>query len=458
MSKKRDNYTFLTQAPVHRVILAMSVPTIISMLVSSMYNMADTYFVGRINTQCTAAVGIVYSVMSVIQALGFFCGHGSGNFISRKLGARQKSEAGRMAATGFVYSFLLGTVVAVVGHIFLTPLALLLGSTPTILPYTEQYLGIILYGAPLMTASLTLNNQMRFQGNALFAMYGILSGVLLNFLLCPLFIFGLGMGLRGAAWATVLSQTCGFVVLFLMTRRAGNIHIRLRQFTPSLHLAKEIVMGGTPSLSRQGLACLSTLMLNHAAGVYGDAAIAGMSIVTRFSFFTFAIVVGLGQGFQPLCGFCYGAGLYRRVREGFAYCVKLGSLFLGTVAVLSFFFSGEIVHLFRHDPEVVRVGAAALRWQVCTFVLVPTIVITNMLLQTIRKPVRANLVAAARSGLFFVPLILILPRFLGLLGVEMCQAAADVCSFTLSVPVAWSAFRDMRRLAAANGPQTETIQ
>lgn len=451
MRRTRDNYTYLTQAPVHRVILAMSVPTIISMLVTSMYNMADTYFVGRINTQCTAAVGIVYSVMSVIQAIGFFCGHGSGNFISRKLGAKHAGEAGRMAATGFVYSLLLGGALALLGHLFLTPLALLLGSTPTILPYTEEYLGVILYGAPVMTASLTLNNQMRFQGNALFAMYGILSGVALNFLLCPLFIFGFGMGLRGAAWATVLSQTCGFLVLLRMTRHSGNIPIRLCNFTPSPHFVKEMVMGGTPSLSRQGLACLSTLMLNHAAGVYGDAAIAAMSIVTRFSFFTFAIVVGLGQGFQPLCGFCYGAGLYRRVREGFVYCVRLGSVFLGAVAVLGFLFSGEIVHLFRHDPEVVRVGAAALRWQVGSFVLVPTIVVTNMLLQTIRKPVRANLVAAARSGLFFVPLIIVLPRLFGLLGVEMCQAAADVCSFVLSVPVAWSAFRDMRRAACGAG-------
>ena len=448
-SGNRDNYTFLTQAPVHRVILAMSAPTIASMLVSSLYNMADTYFVGRINTQCTAAVGIVYSVMCVIQAIGFFCGHGSGNFISRKLGARQHEEAGRMAATGFVYSVLLGAVLAVLGHVFLTPLSLLLGSTPTILPYTEQYLGIILYGAPVMTASLTLNNQMRFQGNALYAMYGIMSGVLLNFALCPLFVFGFGMGLRGAAWATVASQLCGFLALLRMSGRAGNIAIRLRQFSPSPHYIKEMVMGGTPSLSRQGLGSLSTLMLNHAAAAYGDAAIAAMSIVTRFSYFTFAIVVGLGQGFQPLCGFCYGARLYRRVREGFAYCVKLGTVFLGAVAAVSFVYAGGIVHLFRHDPEVVRVGAVALRWQVSSFVLVPTIVVTNMLLQTIRKPVRANLVAAARSGLFFIPLIIVLPRLAGLLGVEMSQAVADVCAFALSVPVAWSAFRDMRRQTAA---------
>lgn len=450
VAMKRDNYKFLTQAPVHRVILTMAVPTIISMLVTSFYNMADTFFVSKINTQCTAAVGIVFSVMSVVQAIGFFFGHGSGNYISRKLGARQVDDARTMSATGFCYSLSFGILLAVLGHVFIEQIAVLLGSTPTILPYTKRYLGIVLLGAPFMTASLTMNNQMRFQGNAAFAMYGIITGAVVNVMLDPLLIFVFNMGISGAAWATVISQSCSFFILLYMTRKNGGIRINVRNYSPRLSYVKEIIFGGTPSLSRQGLAAFSTIALNVAAGAYGDAAIAGMSIVTRFCFFIFAIIIGLGQGFQPLCGFCYGAKLYARVKEGFFYCIKIGTIFLAICAVIGFSFSDEIIALFRDDLEVVSVGSAALRWQMLTFVLLPTIGLTNMFLQTIRKPIRANIAAMARSGLFFIPLVYILPIYWGLLGVEMCQAVSDICSFAVCAPLAWSAFAEMRREALSN--------
>lgn len=443
--KTKDNYTFLTQAPVHKVINTMAVPTIVSMLVTSLYNMADTYFVGKISTQCTAAVGIVFSMMSIIQAVGFFFGHGSGNFISRKLGAREPEIASRMAATGFFYSLATGLVITLAGLIWLSPLSLLLGSTPTILPYTRQYLGIVLLGAPMMTASLTLNNQMRFQGNAAYAMVGIVSGAVLNVLLDPLFIFVFDMGIRGAALATLASQTCSFVILFAMTHRGGTVRILPRNFSPSLMLIKEIVYGGTPSISRQGLACVATIALNLAAGAFGDAAIAGMSIVNRISFFLYSVIIGLGQGFQPLCGFCFGAKLYGRVREGFMYCVKIGTLFLTVVALVCFVFAQPIVSEFRHDPAVIAVGTVAMRWQVVAYPLIATIVLTNMLMQTIRKPLSANLVAAARSGLYFIPLVIVLPMFLGLLGVEMCQAVSDLLAFATAVPIAHHAFSQMNK-------------
>ena len=441
---KRDNYIFLTQAPVHKVINKMALPTIVSMLVTSLYNMADTYFVGKINTQCTAAVGVAFSLMAIIQAVGFLFGHGSGNFISRKLGARQRGIAQTMASTGFCYSVSAGLLIAVAGLLLLTPLSLLLGSTPTILPYTRQYLGIVLIGTPFMTGSLTLNNQMRFQGNAAYAMYGIVSGALLNVALDPLFIFFFGLGIKGAGLATLLSQMCGFTILLLMTRRGGTLRPHPRHFSPSRSLIKEIIYGGTPSLSRQGLGSVATIMLNVAAGAYGDAAIAGMSIVNRISFFIYSVIIGTGQGFQPLCGFCYGAKLYSRVKEGYGYCVKAGTVFLTAVAIVCFVFAEPIVEEFRHDPDVVAVGCVAMRWQVVAYPLIATIVLTNMLMQTIRKPVSANIVAAARSGLFFIPLIIVLPHFFGLLGVEMCQAFSDVCAFTLSAPIAWHTFKEMK--------------
>ncbi len=442
---KRDNYTFLTHAPVHRVVLTMAIPTIISMLSTSLYNLVDTYFVGQINTQSTAAVGVSFSVMAIIQAVGFFFGHGSGNYISRMLGAKKTDLAQQMASTGFVLSLIAGLVIAILGQLFITPLSIALGSTDTILPYTERYLGIVMLGAPFMTASLTLNNQMRFQGNASYAMCGILSGVLLNTLLAPLLILYFCLGITGAAIATLVSQTFGFLMLFRMSRRKQNIRIQMRNVRFCRDFMKEIVFGGTPSLSRQGLGSLSTIMLNHAAGFYGDAAIAAMSIVTRLSFFIYAVVIGIGQGFQPLCGFCYGAKLYGRVREGFFFCIKIGTIFLSVCAIIGFIFSEPIIALFRDDPEVVAVGAVALDWQIISYPLITTIVATNMMMQTIRKPVRANLVAAARSGLFFIPLIFLLPHFFGLLGVEMCQAWSDVCAFLLSLPIAFSAFRDMRK-------------
>ena len=436
IGKQRDNYTFLTSGPIHRVIITMALPTIVSMLVTNLYNIADTFFVGKLNTASTAAVGIVFTLMFFFQATGFFFGHGSGNYISAELGARRHDNASRMAATGFVSSFLCGTLFMILGFIFIEPLSVLLGSTPTILPYTKQYLGISLIGVPFITSSLTLNNQLRFQGNASKAMLGIVTGAVLNVGLDPLFIFVFNMGVAGAALATVIGQICGFAILLYMSNQPGNIAIRIRQFTPTKAMFKEIFYGGSPSLNRQGLAAFSTLMLNLAAGGWGDAAIAAMTIVNRISMFVLAVVIGLGQGFQPFCGFCYGAKRYERLKSGYWYTTKMGFWFLVGASLVCLFFSHDAIGIFRNDPDVIRIGVVALRLQLITWPLGSIIVSSNMLLQTCRQPWRANLVAAARSGLFFIPLILILPRIFGLLGVEMCQAVSDVCSVLLAYPIA----------------------
>ena len=449
MHEHIDNYTYLTQAPVHRVIITMAIPTIISMLVTGLYNIADTFFVGKIDTQATAAVGVVFSLMFFVQAMGFFFGHGSGNYISRELGARRHENAIKMASTGFFSSFLVGVIVLILGEIFLTPLSLMLGSTPTILPYTEEYMQVILLGAPFLTSSLTLNNQMRLQGNAKFAMFGIVTGAMLNVILDPLFIFTCGLGVSGAAWATVIGQAVSFVILFLMTRRGENIAIHFRNFSPSLQRYKEIFYGGSPSMMRQGLACIATMSLNLAAGAYGDSAIAAMSIVGRIAMLSFAVVIGLGQGFQPVCGFCYGAGLYDRLKEAYRFTVIIGTSFLIVICIIGWIISGSLIGVFRDDPKVIAIGVVALRWQLCTFPLNSLILASNMLAQTCRKPWRANILAAARQGLFFIPLIFILPSYFGLLGVEMCQAVSDVLSFTLTVPIVIYTFREFTREAAA---------
>lgn len=443
--KNIDKYTLMTTAPVPRLIGSLAVPTIISMLITSFYVMADTYFVGKINTQSTAAVGISFSVMAIIQAFGFFFGHGSGNYISRKLGAREYQSAEKMASTGIFCAFIAGTLITVFGLIFLSPICKALGSTSTILPYSETYLGIILLGAPFMASSLVLNNQMRFQGNAVYAMIGIIVGAVLNIGLDPLLIFVFDMGIAGAGIATLASQICSFIILLYMDRKGENIRIRFSNFTPKLSLLKEILYGGSPSLCRQGLASTATILLNVAAGRYGDAAIAGMSIVTRICMFINSFVIGFGQGFQPVCGFNYGAGFYTRVRHGFWFCIKLGVIFLSICSIIGYIYAPEIVSWFRkEDAQVIEIGARALRWQLITLPLGTWVILCNMLLQTIRKPVRAVILSSARQGLFFIPFILILPYLLGLQGVEMCQAAADLCSFLLAIPLTIGVLKGMR--------------
>ncbi len=441
----QDKFTYMTTAPIPKLVTSLAVPTIISMLITAFYNIADTYFVGKINTQATAAVGIAFSVMAIIQALGFFFGHGSGNYISRKLGAKDTRSAEKMASTGFFCSLIVGVFVMLLGLLFITPLSKALGSTPTILPYTEKYLGIVLLGAPFMAASLVLNNQMRFQGNAVYAMIGITVGAVINIGLDPLLMFTFGLGISGAAIATVTSQICSFLVLWVMEHRGNNIRISWANFTPTPDMLKEIVQGGTPSLFRQGLSSLATICLNHSAGMYGDAAIAGMSIVTRICAFINSFVIGFGQGFQPVCGFNYGAGIYERVKSGFWFCVRVGSLFLLVCSAIGFIFAPEIIETFRKgDPAVTAIGTNALRWQLVSLPLCAWIVLCNMMLQTIRKPVPATILAASRQGMFFIPLVWILPLFFGLTGVEITPAIADVCSALLAIPLTRKVLLEMK--------------
>ena len=448
---QQEKVDYMLNEPVPHLVCQMAVPTIISMLVTSFYNMADTFFVGKINTQATAAVGVVFSVMALIQACGFFFGHGSGNFISRKLGAGEFEEANKMAATGFFSAFLTGILLGIVGLLFLDPIAKLLGSTPTILPYTKDYLRIILFGCPFIMSSFVLNNQLRFQGSASYAMVGIVSGAVLNIVLDPILIFVFKLGVAGAALATTISQIVSFGLLFLMSRKGGNIRVLFRNFQPSVSLYKEMFKGGIPSLCRQGLASIAHICLNRSAGIYGgdfgDAAIAGMSIVSRITMFANSALIGFGQGFQPVCGMNYGAKKYGRVREAFLFCVKYAAVFLVAVSAVGFVFAQPLVTLFRReDPDVIRIGTLALRLQCVVFPLNAWIVMCNMMLQSIGKATKASVIAAARQGIFFIPLIWILPCFFGLLGVQMCQTWSDICTMLLAVPLGVGVLREMKQM------------
>ena len=424
----------MATAPIPGLIARLSVPTIISMLITSFYNMADTFFVGKLGTSATAAVGVVFPLMSIIQALGFLFGHGSGNSVSRKLGAQKIDEAEHLASCGFFSSLVCGLFILIGGQLFLEPLSRILGSTDTILPYTKQYLSVILIGAPYMTASLTMNNLLRFQGSAFYAMIGITTGAVLNVILDPVFIFVFDMGIAGAAWATILSQLVSFVLLLVGMKVSNCVPLRMKNMKYLPSLIGQIFGGGLPSLCRQGLASLATVALNPAAGPYGDAAIAAMSIVMRIAFFAGSTVIGFGQGFQPVCGFNYGAGNIKRVKEAFWFCVKLATGVLIVLAILGFVFSGDLVAIFRKDDlEVIEIGTLALRMQCVTLPLTGWIILNNMLFQTIGRTVPASVLAASRQGIFFLPAVLILPFFFGIRGVQCAQAVADAAAFVLAL-------------------------
>ena len=429
---QEQKFEMMTEAPIPGLIGRLAVPTIISMLITSFYNMADTFFVGKIGTSATAAVGVVFPVMAIIQALGFFCGHGSGNSISRHLGSKDVQSARELASTGFFLAFALGIFLMVLGLVFLDPLSHLLGSTKTIFPYTRDYLRFILLGAPYMTAQLVLNNQLRFQGNAFYAMIGITSGGVLNVILDPIFIFVFDLGISGAAIATILSQFVSFCLLLVGLRISKCIPIHLRNVRLTALRLREIMGGGLPSLFRQGLGSVATTTLNIAANPYGDAAIAAMSVVSRIMMFANSALIGFGQGFQPVCGFNYGADKYDRVKEAFWFCVKVSTAVLLGLAVLGGFLSGHLIWIFRNDPDVIQIGTTALRFQCVTFALNGWIIMNNMMMQTMGKTVPATILAASRQGLFFIPALLILPQFLGLTGIQCAQAVSDVFTFALT--------------------------
>jgi len=443
-TEKTDKFYRMTHDPVEKLVAKLAVPTILTMLVTSLYNMADTFFVGKINTSATGAVGVAYSFQALVQAVGFFFGQGAGNYISRKLGSQDREEASKMASNGFFLSFGFGLVLSALGMVFLEPLAVLLGSTETILPYAMDYLRYILFGVPFMASSLVLNNELRFQGSAVYAMAGMVSGAVLNIGLDPLFIFAFRMGTGGAALATILSQIVSFVILLVGCTRGGNIRISLRNVSLKGRFFIEILRGGLPSFFRQALAAVATAALNTSAGFYGDAAVAAMSIVTKTMGFALASVLGFGQGFQPVCGFNYGAGLYGRVRRAFWFCIRVGAGVLAALCMIGLAFAPQIIALFRDDPEVVAFGARALRFQCATFSLMAWVVICNMLLQNIGRAAPATFLSLARQGLFFIPLILILPRLFGATGIQISQPIADVITFCCSLPMGLAVLKTLR--------------
>ena len=437
MDKERENaqYKKMTETPVANLVVRLGIPTTISMLVTSIYNMADTAFVGQLGTSASGAIGIVFGYMAILQAIGFMFGQGSGSQIARLLGQRDRESASRICSTGFLTAFSLGLLVAVVSFFRLERLLRLLGSSETILPYARDYCRFILLGAPFITGSFVLNNILRYEGLAMKAMIGLVTGAVLNLVCDPLFIFVFHMGTAGAGLATALSQVVSFCILLSMfLRGVTQSRLSVRYFSFDTRLVLSILAIGLPSLIRQAMASLATILLNRCAREYGDAAVAAMAIVSRISMFIFSVGLGLGQGYQPVCSFNYGAGKYRRVRDAFFATLSITVVVLILFSVAVFLGAPALVRFFRDDPAVIEIGVRALRWSCAIMWTMPFSVLTNMTLQSTGQALPASFLALLRSGLYFMPLLLILNHSLGILGIEIAQPIADLLTGVTSVP------------------------
>ncbi|MBQ9008046.1 MAG: MATE family efflux transporter [Clostridia bacterium] len=454
----------MLEAPLNQIIPRLAIPTIISMLITAVYNMADTYFVSQISTEASAAVGVIFSAMAIFQAIAFMIGMGSGTNLSRALGRGDTEATKTYVSCGFFIALILGLLILIAGRLNIHPIVRFLGATDEIEPDAIAYATYIFYAAPFMMCSFAMNNLLRFQGMAMYSMVGISLGGILNVFLDPLLIFGFGLGTAGAAIATALSQFVSFLILlFMCNTRKNTISISVSAFKPTPRVVGNILYNGFPSLGRQGIASVATILINRVAGTISNdpavisATIASISIVNRFVMFINSAVIGFGQGFQPVCGFCYGAGRYDRVREAYRFCVKVATVILLVLAAIAMIFSSSIIRFFRaDDPIVVEIGTFTLRLQLLSLPLWGLYVMSNMCTQSIGYGFTSTLVSSARQGIFLIPTVLILPRLFGLFGLQIAQPVSDVLAFLFALFIMRRVMRDLKeKEMRRNEPKTE---
>ncbi|WP_041384613.1 MATE family efflux transporter [Sphaerochaeta pleomorpha] len=434
----------MIDTPVKDLILTLAVPTIISMLITSFYSMTDTIFVSHIGTTASAAVGIVFSLMSIIQAIGITFGQGSANVVARLLGAKENKRADEVFSTAFFTSIGVALCLSFFGLTHMTGLVRFLGSTSTIEPLAIAYGSTILIGAPWMTVCYTMNNNLRSEGKATLGMIGMSSGAIINVILDPVFIFGLDLGIRGAALATIISQLISFGILlshFLYHR--SNLHLSIRNFRFSWKVYKDIFKVGLPSLIRNLMGTVSVICLNVFAGPFGDAAIAAMSITNRIMQFLNSALIGFGQGFQPVSGFSWGAKRYDRLKKAFVFCVKVGVSSFAIIGFLCFLGANSIIRVFISDPKVLEIGTVAIRFQCILMPFMAFNTLSGMLFQSTNHGAKSSVLALARQGIFFVPLIATLPKFVGILGIQISQPIADLLSVVLSLALVFPFMKEL---------------
>jgi putative MATE family efflux protein len=439
---ERMRHRMLTE-PTNRLILQLAVPAVVANLVSTIYNLADSYFIGQISTSAEAAVGVSFVVMTLIQAIGFYFGQGTGNALSRYLGAGDRENAQRMASCGLALSFGLGLVLAIVGHLLLGPLCRVAGASDTVLPYAQDYISLILIGAPWMAASHTVNFHLRMEGEVMWSMVAMVVGAVLDFVLDPLFIFVFDLGIRGAALATIICELLSFVMVLVAMQKTGVTRYSLRSVRLDLDLLRENNNGGLPSLARQLVSGVASMAVNHAALPYGDAAVAAMAITVRVASVGNFMQVGIGQGFQPLCGYNYGARRFDRVREGYWFSIRTCSLVVAVISFFTFVFAPQIATLMRNDPDVIAIATVALRFQSVTLPLTSVAMITNFMLQTTGRMWRALFLGLCRLGIVLAPTATILAQLFGLFGIEIAQSVTDLITVAIAIPLSRSALREL---------------
>lgn len=444
MTQYESQYERMIKQPIPSLILTLALPTTISMLVTNIYNMADTYFVSTVGTSATGAVGIVFGLMAILQAFGFMFGHGAGANISRRLGAKRVEEARIFVSTSFFGSLFFGALIAILGLIFLNPLMYLMGSTSTILPYARAYAIFILIAAPAMTSSCVMNNILRYEGQASLAMIGLTSGSVINIFGDYLFMRIFHMGVTGAGLSTALSQYISAFILYSMYHKGKTQSCFKWQYVSlEKYVIGSIVAVGFPSLCRQGLNSISVMTLNFAAGIYGDEAIAAMSVVSRISNLIFSVGVGIGQGFQPVSAFSYGAKRYDRLKQAFIFTVTLSTILLSIISVICLCFTKPLLLLFTQDSQVLSIAQLAMKFECIAIFFMAISIGANMLFQSIGRSVIATFLAALRSGLAFIPLVITLPHIWGITGLALSQPLADLCASIIPIPFIFSLFKEL---------------
>ena len=436
----------MLERPVQPLILSLAAPSIFANIVTTLYNLADTFFVGQMGiTSASAAVGVAFVTSTVIQSVAFYFAQGTGIHMSRCLGAGKTEEAAVYVNTGIAATVTIGTLIAIVGHLFLDQLCYVGGATPTILPYARTYISIILFGAPFIASGFLMNMQLRFQGESFYSMLCMVAGAVLNTILTPLFIFPLELGIAGSALATVVSEAVSFVLLLIEMSRAGITPLGLRYVRiPNATMLKTINNGGVPSFARQVMLGVATSLLNNAAAPFGDAAIAGIAVVQRITSVGNFFQIGIGQGFQPITGYNLGAKRYDRIREAYFTAVRLAFVSVAAIGVITFIWAPQLISIFRDDPEVVAFGVVTLRLQSITMPFTGVAMVTNFLLQTSGKMWRATFLGACRLGLVLGPVVLVLPPLLGQLGVQIAQPTTDIITTLIAWPMAFFMLREMR--------------
>ncbi len=435
-SREEEQFIIMTQTPIGRLIAKLSVPTVISMLVSAIYNITDTFYVAHLGPSAAGAVGVVFSLMSLIQALGMGVGMGAASMVSRCLGRRDTQTASRYVSSAFFFGAFIGLCIFIVGEINVDRLMRWLGSTDTILPYACDYGHYILIAAPVMCSAFVLNTTLRAEGKAFFSMIGMSTGAILNIAIAPVFIYMLGWGIRGAAIAVLICQSISLCILlsFFIRRKSVTtlswqlVSLRWRDYWNLIRL-------GSPTTLRQGFASLAMALLNIKAAPFGDAAVAAVSIATKIYLAMRGIVLGIGQAMQPVAGYNHGAKLYDRVREAFWVTTRAGTLICTAAAIVLAVWAQPVISAFRTgSEEVVVIGVQTLYFFCAALPFLAYSTYVNQLLQILGQAKSAAFLASCRQGIMFLPLVFILPHYLGLVGVEATQPAADMLTFFVSIP------------------------